>query len=127
MSRRVGIGRIGLEIPPTEELIKVGLIALGAGAKGAVADLVKKVAKDVDTDTAGMIAGGLMYLFGGQLHPYVKWAGIGVLAGSLAPKIEELIPQGGGGGGGGESEGGGFTGGDTLKALAQSEASRPMR
>lgn len=113
--------RLGITIPPTEELIKVGLIVVGSGAKGAVAGVVQRFAKDMDVDTAGLVAGALMYLFGDRLHPYVKYAGIGVLAGSLAPKVEEIIPAGGGGGGGG---GGGSPPAttDTLAALAQGEA-----
>lgn len=109
-----------LEMPETEELIQVGLIAAGSGVKGTVAGFVQKVAPDMDVDTAGIIGGALMYLFGGQLHPYVKFLGVGVLAGSIAPKIEELIPKQGGGGGGGGGSPPATT--DTLAALAQAEA-----
>ena len=112
-----------LEMPPTEELIQVALIAAGSGVKGTIAGFVQKVAPDMDVDTAAAVGGGLMYLFGGQLHPYVKFLGVGVLAGSIAPKIEEIIaPKGGGGGGGGGGGSSPPATTDTLAALAQAEA-----
>jgi len=109
------------EVAP-EPLLKIGAVVLGAAAAGAVSGLVRKVVP-VGAEIAGAIGGGLMYWQGERIHPLVKWAGIGVLAGSVAPAIAKHIPAVGEGGGGGGSQ---EAPEDVLKILAEAEAAKEV-
>lgn len=82
--------------PEPQPLVTVAAIVAGAGAAGAVQGLVKGVAPTLTPEIAGAVAGGLLYYFGDRVHPLVKAFGVGVLAGSLAPLIQKVIPAVGG-------------------------------
>jgi len=70
---------------------KVAVIAVGAGASGAVASQVVKALPQVPAEFAGAGAGVLAYLYGDRIHPLVKYAGIGIIAGSLSPRIASWL------------------------------------
>ena len=110
----------------------LAIMGIGSGAKGAIAGYVKKFVPDIGVDMAGLLAGGALYYFGGSIHPLVRKFGAGVLIGSIGQLTsgltKTLLPgEGQGGGGGSSSPNPGRTTENTLKALAQAEAGRPMR
>ena len=111
------------------ELIDLAVMGIGSGAKGAVAGWVKKIAPDIGVDIAGILAGGALYYFGARLHPLVRKFGAGVLIGAIGQMTSGMVGGiigGGGGGSSSHSSNPGRTTGDSLKALAQAESSRPV-
>ena len=109
----------------------LAIMGIGAGAKGAIAGYVQKFVPEIGVDIAGLIAGGALYYFGDRLSPLVRKFGAGVLISAIGQftsgLTKGLLP-------GGETQGGssshsnpGRTTEDSLIALAQAEASRPMR
>ena len=111
------------------ELIDLAVMGIGSGAKGAISGYVKKFLPDVGVDIAGILAGGALYYFGERIHPLVRKFGAGVLIGAIGQMTsgwtEGLI--GGNFGTQGGSPNPAKTTENSLKALAQSEAGRPMR
>ena len=115
MSLRLGLGR--------EEVTDLVVMGIGSGASGAVAGWVKNFMPGVTEDIAVVVAGGLMYLFGGQVHPLVRKFGAGVLINGIGGFTKGIIPaptppEGQGGSQGSSSSS------DTLASLAQAQANR---
>ena len=110
------------------ELIDLAVMGVGSGAKGAISGYVKKFLPDVGVDIAGVLAGGALYYFGDRIHPLVRKFGAGVLIGAIGQMTsgwtKGLFPQGGNQGGSSNPP---KTTEDSLNALAQAEASTPMR
>ena len=77
---------------------RVAAIVAGAGASAVVASQVQKFAPDVGAEIAGAGTGLILYLYGDRLHPLVKYAGIGIIAGALLPRVAEwfgeVMPEG---------------------------------
>lgn len=77
---------------------RVAAIVGGAGASALVASQVQKFMPDVGTEIAGAGTGLILYLYGDRIHPLVKYAGIGVIAGTMMPRVAEwfggMMPEG---------------------------------
>jgi len=88
------------------EIMDLLVMGLGAGAKGALAGWVAKIAPALSEDVAAGLAGGLMYYFGDRIHPLVKKFGAGVLIAAIGQYTAGITaalapaPAEGGGGGG---------------------------
>jgi len=81
-----------LESPIEEsDWAKIAVLVGGAGATDQVATQVQKVVPQLGVEMAGAGAGVLCYLYGERLHPLVKWAGIGLIAGSLMPRVKQWL------------------------------------
>jgi len=70
---------------------KVIAVIAGAGASDLVQGQVQKVVPQVGAEMAGAGAGVVAYLYGERVHPLVKWLGIGIMAGSLSPRVKGYL------------------------------------
>jgi len=80
-----------LESPEESPWAKVIAIVGGAGASGLVASQIVKALPQVPAEFGGAGAGLIAFLYGARVHPLVKWAGIGIIAGSLMPRIASWL------------------------------------
>jgi len=70
---------------------KVFAVIAGAGASDLVQGQVQKAVPQVGGEMAGAGAGVIAYLYGDKVHPLVKWLGIGIMAGSLSPRLKGYL------------------------------------
>ena len=107
------------------ELLDLLIMGIGSGSKGAIAGWLTKFAPELGVDTAGLIAGGGLYLFGARLHPLVRKFGAGVLIGAIGQFTSGLT---GGilGGGGGTPPATSSPPATDLASLAAAEAGRAI-
>lgn len=77
----------------TDEWLDIAVMGIGAGAKGAVTGLVQQFLPDIGAEIGGIIAGGLLYMYGDRVHPLLQKFGAGVLISAIGGFTENLIPQ----------------------------------
>jgi len=110
------------------ELMDLLIMGFGAGAKGTIAGYITKFLPDLTEDVASVVAGFLMYKFGGRVHPLVQKFGAGVLIAGIGQFTKGLIEKFVGGGGGGHRSprprSPQVAPANQLKALAEMEAGK---
>ncbi len=114
-----------------KEWMDLAVMGIGAGAKGTVVGLINKFLPglEVGSDVAAVVAGGLLYKFGGRIHPLVRKLGAGVLIGAIGQLsstfIEGAIP--GGSSNPGNPNPNPNTNTNSLAAMAEAEARRTVK
>lgn len=106
-----------------DEWLDLAIMGLGAGMVGTVTGYVRNILPSVSEDIGGLIAGGLMYMYGDRIHPYVQVFGAGVLISSIGAITKGIVPAIGGGGSNPSNPEKGSTS-TSLEALAQAEAQK---
>lgn len=78
-------------MPRNDDWLDLAIMGVGAGAKGTVSGLVEKFLPGVGPEIGGMIAGGLLYMYGDQVHDLLPKFGAGVLIASIGGFTEGIF------------------------------------
>lgn len=74
--------------------VKVAAIAGGVGSSAYLVSQIQSYLPDsISAEIVGVGTGILVFLYGDRIHPILRYFGIGIIAGSLEPRIREMIAE----------------------------------